>query len=290
MQTQRCPAPTGTANAVSNQVSLLTQLLQQQHDASDTKHTRPPPPCKPTAIPPPNTTIASVTVGGTTSATIGVEAGAVASGVPTQQLSASAQPLPALQEICGATSRTPKHQKTAVSGTKRYKGYRGKWICGEMEMVYVPRHKFTADMGGYPSDSDGDWRCGRRGENSGGRYSSAIPFRPTSHFTQPQQTTVHPLTKATPTNTHPQQLQTQSPAQSSGRQARRLRLLNEATLLDRHIWWAEGERTTQAKANTTSKQRRAIDHGPHNTPKKTTAILRTGAVSNTTAHLEQPLH
>jgi hypothetical protein len=25
-----------------------------------------------------------------------------------------------------------------------------------MEIAYVPRHKFAADMGGYPSESDGD--------------------------------------------------------------------------------------------------------------------------------------
>jgi len=33
------PAPTGTTNAVSNQVSLLTQLLQQQHGVSNTDNT-----------------------------------------------------------------------------------------------------------------------------------------------------------------------------------------------------------------------------------------------------------
>jgi hypothetical protein len=32
---------------------------------------------------------------------------------------------------------------------KKYKGYRAKWICEELEIPYVPRHKFSADMGGY---------------------------------------------------------------------------------------------------------------------------------------------
>lgn len=37
---------------------------------------------------------------------------------------------------------------------KKYKGFRAKWICDEMDMKYVPRHKFSADMGGYRSDSE----------------------------------------------------------------------------------------------------------------------------------------
>ena len=34
---------------------------------------------------------------------------------------------------------------------KKYKGYHGKWICNKMEMAYIPRHKFAADMGGTPA-------------------------------------------------------------------------------------------------------------------------------------------
>ncbi len=52
------------------------------------------------------------------------------------------------------------------------------------------------------------------------------------------------------------------------RQAQRLRLLNEATLLDRHISWAEDKRTAKAKADTTSKQRRAIDTAHTMHPRK----------------------
>jgi hypothetical protein len=52
------------------------------------------------------------------------------------------------------------------------------------------------------------------------------------------------------------------------RQACRLRLLNEATLLDRHISWAEDERTANAKADTTSKQQRAIDTAHTMHPRK----------------------
>lgn len=37
---------------------------------------------------------------------------------------------------------------------KKYKGFRPKWICDEMEVKYKGRHKFSADMGGYPSDSE----------------------------------------------------------------------------------------------------------------------------------------
>jgi hypothetical protein len=39
---------------------------------------------------------------------------------------------------------------------KKYKGYRFKSICDELEMDFKPRIKFTADLGGYaePDDSD----------------------------------------------------------------------------------------------------------------------------------------
>jgi len=32
---------------------------------------------------------------------------------------------------------------------KKYKGYRFKSICDELEVDFKPRHKFTADLGGY---------------------------------------------------------------------------------------------------------------------------------------------
>ena len=57
------------------------------------------------------------------------------------------------------------------------------------------------------------------------------------------------------------------------RQARRLHLHNEATLLDRHISWAEDERTSHAKADTKSKQRRAIDTAHASYPGKTQSSI-----------------
>eukprot|EP00804_Cyclotella_cryptica_P010646 CCRYP_005461-RA/>CCRYP_005461-RA protein AED:0.51 eAED:0.51 QI:0/-1/0/1/-1/1/1/0/104 len=53
------------------------------------------------------------------------------------------------------------------------------------------------------------------------------------------------------------------------RQACRLHLLNEATLMDRHISWAEDEKTSQAKADTNSKQWCAIDTAHTTYPGKT---------------------
>jgi hypothetical protein len=38
---------------------------------------------------------------------------------------------------------------------KKYYGYRPKGMCNEMELRYKPHHKFTADLGGYPADSSG---------------------------------------------------------------------------------------------------------------------------------------
>eukprot|EP00804_Cyclotella_cryptica_P009141 CCRYP_003208-RA/>CCRYP_003208-RA protein AED:0.61 eAED:0.32 QI:0/0/0/0.5/1/1/2/0/507 len=84
------------------------------------------------------------------------------------------------------------------------------------------------------------------------------------------------------------------------RQARRLRLLNEATLLDHHISWAEDERTTKAKADTTSTQRRAIDTAHTMHPRKhqqishgqalATTIRRTLNILSTTRHVRFAAH
>ncbi len=39
---------------------------------------------------------------------------------------------------------------------KKYKGYQFKSICDKLEVAFKPRHKFTADLGGYVErDSDG---------------------------------------------------------------------------------------------------------------------------------------
>ncbi len=32
---------------------------------------------------------------------------------------------------------------------KKYKGYRFKFICNELEVAFKPRHKFTVELGGY---------------------------------------------------------------------------------------------------------------------------------------------
>eukprot|EP00804_Cyclotella_cryptica_P000999 CCRYP_012348-RA/>CCRYP_012348-RA protein AED:0.11 eAED:0.11 QI:0/0/0/1/1/1/3/0/1327 len=231
------PAPTGTANAVSNQVSLLTQLLQQQHDASNTEHTK--------AASAVQTDSDSSTKHNNRQRDRGRDnernnrRGGRRGGQRGTQRSNSRHP-PNPCPHCKKFARRKPHPKTPEDRcfwNKRYKGYRGKWICDEMEMVYVPRHKFAADMGGYPSESDDP------------PHTSPNPSRP--------QFTLSP--KQPPPTPIPSNFKHKAQRKALERQARRLRLLNEATLLDRHISWAEDERTPQAKADTTSKQRRAID-------------------------------
>jgi hypothetical protein len=42
-------------------------------------------------------------------------------------------------------SRHPNKDNNECFWNKKYKGWRPKWVCEEMEMKYVPRHKFDAD-------------------------------------------------------------------------------------------------------------------------------------------------
>eukprot|EP00804_Cyclotella_cryptica_P030326 CCRYP_011862-RA/>CCRYP_011862-RA protein AED:0.33 eAED:0.33 QI:0/0/0/1/0.66/0.75/4/0/887 len=226
------PAPTGTANAVSNQVSLLTQLLQQQHDASDTDHTE--------AASAVQTDSDSSTKHNNRQHDRGRDnernnrRGSRRGGQRGTQRSNSRHP-PNPCPHCKKFARRKPHPKTPEDRcfwNKRYKGYRGKWICNEMELAYVPRHKFAADMGGYPNPP----------------HTSPKPIK--------QQFNLSP--KQLPPTPIPSNFKHKAQRKALERQARRLRLLNEATLLDRHISWAEDEQTAKAKANTTSKQRRAI--------------------------------
>ncbi len=37
---------------------------------------------------------------------------------------------------------------------KKYKGYHFKSICNKLEVAFKPRHKFTAELGGYADKED----------------------------------------------------------------------------------------------------------------------------------------
>ncbi len=59
---------------------------------------------------------------------------------------------------CKKFHRIKPHRvsKDKCMWNKIYKGYQFKSICDELEVVFKPRHKFAADLGGYVErDSDG---------------------------------------------------------------------------------------------------------------------------------------
>ena len=58
---------------------------------------------------------------------------------------------------CKKYKRRAPHPKTPNEKcfwNKEYKGWRPKAVCDEMEMKFIPRHKLSEAMGGYPSDTD----------------------------------------------------------------------------------------------------------------------------------------
>eukprot|EP00804_Cyclotella_cryptica_P025718 CCRYP_002922-RA/>CCRYP_002922-RA protein AED:0.80 eAED:0.39 QI:0/0/0/0.5/1/1/2/0/295 len=247
-------------------------------DASDTEHTEAASAVKLIATLPQNTTIAIVTVGRDN------EANNRRGGRrwPARNNAATLGIRPTLASI--ARNLRPKpHPKTPEDRcfwNKRYKGYRGKWICGEMEIAYVPRHKFAADMGGYPSEA----------AVIGVLYHNTLQTHPTLQpYPALTNSPFHPnypnpLPSPATSNTKPN-------AKLWSARHERLCLLNEATLLDHHISWAEGERTTKAKADTTSTQQTGYRHSPHNASQETpTNLPWTGAGNNHTPHPEQSIH
>ena len=50
----------------------------------------------------------------------------------------------------------PKVPEEKCQWNKAFKGYRPAYVCQEMETAYVPRHRFSAALGGPPDDSDSD--------------------------------------------------------------------------------------------------------------------------------------
>ena len=58
---------------------------------------------------------------------------------------------------CKLFKRKKAHPNTPEDScfwNKAWKGFRPDWVCREIEVKYKPRHKFSADMGEYPSESE----------------------------------------------------------------------------------------------------------------------------------------
>lgn len=149
------PAPLGTAHAVSDHVSLLSQLLQQQTVESDTDASEYASAVQHDSDSSANTPRKESRRG----------RGAHGDRHPNHRRqdrrersrSRHHPPNPCLH--CKKFARRKPHPNIPGDRcfwNKKFKGYRAKWICDEMEITYTPRHKFTADMGGYPSESEGD--------------------------------------------------------------------------------------------------------------------------------------
>jgi hypothetical protein len=62
--------------------------------------------------------------------------------------------MPPLQEIPPQEASSVEPDKCMWN--KKYKGYRFKSICDELEVDFKPRIKFLADLGGYAEKKDSD--------------------------------------------------------------------------------------------------------------------------------------
>eukprot|EP00804_Cyclotella_cryptica_P012279 CCRYP_013859-RA/>CCRYP_013859-RA protein AED:0.31 eAED:0.31 QI:0/0/0/0.8/0.25/0.2/5/0/913 len=271
------PAPTGTANTISNQVSLLTQLLQRQHEASNTERTE----CA-SAVQS-NSDSSANHKHNNRQRDLGWDnecnnrrggRRGDQQGTPRSNSRHPPNPCPHCKQF-GCRKPHPKTPEDRCFWNKRYKEYRGKWICDEMEMAYVPRRNLLLTWAGIPARVTGWMKKTGQLKNfkpisnnkssfytSISNYYSILP----QYAADPPHTSPNPskpqftLTpKQPPPIPIPSTFKHKAQCKALERQARRLRLLNEATLLDRHISWAEDERTAKAKADTTSQQRRAID-------------------------------
>lgn len=139
---QEAPEPTmESANAVAESVSLLQQLLQSNKDYEES----------------------AMAATSDSESSGGRKARSKSRGKKTSRRGRSASRNSGGDgernkcPHCKKYKRKKAHPNTPESKcfwNKDYKGYRKDWICREMEMKYVPRHKFSAALGGYPEDSD----------------------------------------------------------------------------------------------------------------------------------------
>ena len=80
---------------------------------------------------------------------------------------------------------------------KKYKGYRFKSICNELEVDFKPRIKFLADLGGYAekNNSDSERRCAgtlEEGENEDDKWIMVTGRGKTKQLPKPKlKPTVH---------------------------------------------------------------------------------------------------
>ena len=156
---------------------------------------------------------------------------------------------------------------------KKYKGFRPKWICDEMELTYKGRLKFPAEMGGYRSDSEDEWRCGGPEEEQWIR----VTWKKTSTINTKAESTnfvnyfnsYNALAASKNLDPPDNDDKTQAPpVKTNTRKARKryirhiLRQLDqqESAFLERSIIRAENERTELAKKDPHNKYRRAVEH------------------------------
>ena len=141
----------GSAHAVSDQVSYLTKLLQEQTygDASNL-----------------NESAAAVQSDSNTSANASHRRrGNDTTPTPKGSRRRSKSRNNTCQDYrdnpcphCKKFKRYRQHPNISHNNcfwNKKYHGYCPRGICDKMELNYKPRHKFTADLGGYPADSSG---------------------------------------------------------------------------------------------------------------------------------------
>jgi hypothetical protein len=141
------PAPTTeSANAVADSVSLLTQMLQANQEYEESAFAA--------------QSDSDSSSGGRRSkskSNRNTRGGRGRSRSRDSRGNSSKQSINKDCPHCTEYKRRKKHPNVPNEQcfwNKKYKGFRPKWICDEMDVKYAGRHKFSSDMGGYPSDSD----------------------------------------------------------------------------------------------------------------------------------------
>jgi hypothetical protein len=185
---------------------------------------------------------------------------------------------------------------------KKYKGYHFKLICNKLKVVFKPRHKFSAKLGGYASKdnkSGDDWQCvgmPEDGENNNDKWIINLKPKPKVHnafaiLSQPNTSTYCNTPSPTQQMDNDKTIIPPGPREHWRQQkiAQRqhikqtLRLLRKSDnlFLDNSITHTKGERTTIAKNDTINAKHVAIDSSHANATNQPSGLLNPANIQPT---------
>eukprot|EP00804_Cyclotella_cryptica_P021957 CCRYP_000902-RA/>CCRYP_000902-RA protein AED:0.67 eAED:0.68 QI:0/0/0/1/1/1/2/0/488 len=152
----------------------------------------------------------------------------------------------------------------------KFKGFRQEWVCKEMGITYKPASNSPLHLVGIQTPVVQTAGRLAGGSATAGEWIKILP-KNKGHTIHPNSNTSKPRFYVAISNAYSTLPHHATPPCPP---TQRAQTTADHQLLDQHITWAEGERTTAAKANILHPQRRAIDNAHTRTRKPVVTLLQ----------------